>query len=226
MTTNGIKAVLFDLDGTLVDSAGDLAASVNHALSLIDKPSLSEQTIRSYIGNGADRLIHRAITLDYEGEAPSHIYQPAREAFLSHYANNVCMKTALYPSVSSVLNDLTEEAYLLACVTNKPSQFTAPLLDALGIKHLFNLVLCGDSLERKKPAPDQLQYAANEFGLQEKQCLMVGDTNTDISAALNCDMPAVFVTYGYGEPADLDARFSGPHINRMTELHEYLDTSS
>ena len=222
MSTNETRAVFFDLDGTLVDSAGDLATSVNYALSLIDKPTLSEQTIRSYIGNGADRLIHRSITLEYQGVAEPSLYDPARHAFLEHYANNVCTKSALYPGVEEVLVALHEQNYPLACITNKPTQFTHSLLDALDVTRFFRVILCGDSLNKKKPAPDQLQHAAEKFDLQPQNCLMVGDTNTDIGAALNCSMPAVFVTYGYGEADDLDERFAGPRIDRMQELHQYL----
>ena len=216
------RGVFFDLDGTLVDSAGDLATSVNHALSIIDKPALSEQTIRSYIGNGAERLLHRAITLDYFGEAESDLFRPARAAFLAHYAENICVDSRLYPSVEQVLSTLRDQGYLLACITNKPSQFTDPLLDALDVAQYFSLVLSGDSLPHKKPAPDQLLHAANHFGLVPQNCLMIGDTNTDISAAMNCAMPAVYVSYGYGEVQDLDPRFSGPHIDHIHELNEFL----
>ena len=216
-------AIFFDLDGTLVDSAGDLATSVNHALALIERPTLSESTVRSFIGNGADRLMHRAITGDYDGKADSHLYTPARQAFLAHYANNVCEKSTLYPAVLDVLDLLEQSGYQLACITNKPDQFTRPLLQHLKVDRYFPLILSGDSLSRKKPAPDQLQHAAEFFGISPRDCLMVGDTNTDIAAALNCDMSAVFVTYGYGEKSDLDARFDGPHIDKIAELHDYIN---
>ena len=222
MNTSKLRAVFFDLDGTLIDSASDLAASVNHALALIEKPPLCEHTIRAYIGNGADRLIHRAITRQHQGDAKPEHYEPAREAFLAHYASNVCNKSTLYPAVEEVLMMLKDRGYHLACITNKPSQFTVPLLDALAVKRHFSVVLSGDSLARKKPAPDQLQHAARRFNLTPSECLMIGDTNTDISAALNCDMPAVFVTYGYGAPDDLDERFRGPKIDHMNELHQHL----
>lgn len=223
MSKANTPAIFFDLDGTLVDSAADLATSVNHALTLIDKPNLSEAVIRSYIGNGADRLMHRAITGNYEGEASESLYIPARQAFLSHYANNVCEKSTLYPAVENVLEVLDQRGYQLACITNKPKQFTIPLLDYLDVSRYFPLILSGDSLSNKKPAPDQLQHAAEFFGVGPENCLMVGDTNTDIAAALNCDMAAVFVTYGYGEKADLDARFAGPHIDEIGELHNYIN---
>ncbi|MGR8947054.1 MAG: phosphoglycolate phosphatase [Gammaproteobacteria bacterium] len=217
-----VRGVFFDLDGTLVDSAGDLASSVNHALNIIDKPNLDEATIRSYIGNGADRLIHRAITGNYDGEADSDLYSPARQAFLSHYAANVCEKSTLYPGVENVLTTLGNDNYQLACITNKPQQFTHPLLARLGVAQYFPLVLAGDSLQRKKPEPDQLEHAAQFFGISPGECVMIGDTNTDIAAALNCDMSAIFVTYGYGEESDLDTRFSGPHIDVMDELHDHI----
>ncbi|MEM7465274.1 MAG: phosphoglycolate phosphatase [Pseudomonadota bacterium] len=222
MKNSHIEAIFFDLDGTLVDSAGDLATSVNHGLSLIDQGPLAETTIRGFIGNGADRLIHRAITGDYEGEADEALYAPVRRAFLDHYASNVCRLSTLYPNVDDLLVKLSEHTYKLACITNKPQAFTQPLLANLNIDKYFKLVLSGDSLSRKKPAPDQLLFAVEQFGVAVSNCLMVGDTNTDMCAALNCEMPGIFVTYGYGEAKDLDPRFSGPKIDDIAALHRYL----
>lgn len=216
------KTIFFDLDGTLVDSAPDLATSVNHALASIDKPSICDDTLRTYIGNGADRLIHRAITRDFHGIADETVYEPGRQAFLNHYATNVCDKSKLYPTVRETLDTLASKKYELACITNKPAQFTLPLLKSLNIEHFFDLILSGDTLERKKPAPDQLVFAAKHFNREPSSCLMVGDTTTDISAALNFTAPAVFVTYGYGQISDLDKRFQGPHIDEMAELLRHL----
>lgn len=219
-SANG-NAIFFDLDGTLVDSAPDLATSVNHALATIDKPPINDATLRSFIGNGADRLIHRAITQDFDGTANDTDYQPARASFLTHYAANVCNRSVLYPTVIETLETLRAEGCDLACITNKPGEFTAPLLESLEIHHFFPLTLSGDSLAKKKPAPNQLQFAAKHFDKPLTSCLMVGDTCADIGAALNCDMPAVFVTYGYGQVTDLDERFEGPHIDRLVELHNH-----
>lgn len=222
MTPTTTRAVLLDLDGTLVDSAPDLATSINYALSLIGKEAVDDDTVRSFIGNGADRLIHRAITQDYDGEAPTESYLPARDAFLTHYADNVCQKSVLYPTVEETLDYLRTAGFHIACVTNKPHQFTRPLLEALNIDEYFSLTLSGDSLANKKPAPDQLLHAAEFYGLTAHQCLMVGDTNTDISAALNCNMPAIFVNYGYGKQTDIDARFSGSTISKLNEILDLL----
>jgi phosphoglycolate phosphatase len=222
MIETNCRTIFFDLDGTLVDSAPDLATSVNHALAIIDKPPIDDDTLRSYIGNGADRLIHRAISGDFHGTASEAEYSPARESFLAHYANNVCEKSQLYPTVIETLEILVSQEYELACITNKPAQFTSPLLESLEIHQFFALTLSGDTLAKKKPAPDQLLFAAEHFGRQPESCLMVGDTTTDISAALNCNAPSVYVTYGYGQTSDLDERFTGPHIDKLAELHLHL----
>jgi phosphoglycolate phosphatase len=197
------SVVIFDLDGTLVDSAIDLAASVRYALKQIGRPAPGLARIRSYIGNGADRLIHRSLTCDVDGIADDALFESANRHFFEHYKNNVCCRSQAYPRVRETLTTLKNRGHFLACVTNKPAEFAQPLLEKLGLDRYFSVSLSGDSLEAKKPAPDQLLHVADRCAIAPQNCTMVGDTVTDIVAAKSASMPVICVSYGYGDIADI-----------------------
>ncbi len=199
----GPRAVIFDLDGTLVDSAPDIVASVTHALSTIGVPVPDRDRITRFVGNGAARLIHRVLTGDADGVADPALFDAASSLFFEHYAANVCVASTLYPGVRETLCALREDRLVLACVTNKPARFTLPLLAALGLNSFFSITLSGDSLPRKKPAPDPLLHVAAYAGLAPGACRMVGDSVTDIRAAHGAGMPAIAVSYGYGDTDDM-----------------------
>lgn len=197
------SAIIFDLDGTLVDSAPDIAASVRHALNRIGRQAPSLARIRAYIGNGAERLIHRSLTGDIDGIADSRLFDSASTHFFAHYAENVCCRCEPYPKVIDTLRTLIGRGYRLACVTNKPARFTQPLLEKLGLDRFFSITLSGDSLETKKPSPEQLLAVAQRCGIAPQYCTMVGDTVTDVLAARNANMPIICVNYGYGDIAEM-----------------------
>lgn len=198
--------VICDLDGTLVDSAPDIGASVDHALRQLGREALDLDVIRSYIGDGAGRLIHRALTRDVDGIADDNSFERASGHFYQHYEDNVCEKSALYPGVRASLCALRERGYALACVTNKPVRFTEPLLKALDLDEFFSVYLGGDSLAKKKPAPDQLLHVAAHHGVATANCVMVGDSITDVLAAQNANMQVICVSYGYGDIKEIRAR--------------------
>ena len=130
------SAVIFDLDGTLVDSAPDIASSMGHALRHVCRSALSPAQIRSCIGNGAHCLVHRSLTGDVNGVADD----AAKAYFFDHYKNNVCRHSTPYTGVIETLHALQNDGYLLACVTNKSSQFAEPLLTHLELKNFFRLL--------------------------------------------------------------------------------------
>ena len=202
ITVDG-SAVIFDLDGTLVYSAPDIASSMGHALIRVGRPALGPAQIRSYIGNGAHCLVHRSLTGDVNGVADDALFDAAKAHFFDHYKNNCCRHSTLYTSVIETLHTLHNDGYLLACVTNKSSQFTEMLLTHFGLKHFFSVTVSGDSLDVKKPAPGQLLYVAEQWGISARECVMVGDSVTDILAAHNANMPVICVSYGYGDLADI-----------------------
>lgn len=190
------KIIGFDLDGTLVDSLPDLALSVNQALTEHDLPQAPEELVLTWIGNGADVLISRAIAwtkADLDESAVAHI----KERFNHYYGENICNKSRLFPQVKETLEALKASDYTLAVVTNKPTRHVLPVLNAFGIDHLFSETLGGQSLPSIKPHPAPLLYLCGKFGVYPKQLLFVGDSRNDILAANNAGCPVVGLTYGY-----------------------------
>ncbi len=215
-------AIIFDLDGTLVDSAPDIAVSVAYAVQLVGKQPPSLETIKGYIGNGADRLIHRSLTNDHNGVADIALFIKVRAYFFEHYGENFCRYSTPYIDVDQTLTELCNRDYKLACVTNKPNRFTDGLLRHLGLDHFFPVVVSGDTLDEKKPAPNQLLYVANHYGITPGHCVMVGDTRTDILAAKNANMPSVYVTYGYGNITDIELNDPLAIVDSLSEIVDLL----
>ena len=193
------KVILFDLDGTLVDSAPDLALAVNHMLKSLEREPFHADTIRSWVGNGAQTLVKRGLSGSsvIDEEIDSELFAKALDIFLGFYAQNLCVSTVTYPNVSATLNALKEKGYRLALVTNKPYDFIDPLLEGLGLTDLFELSLGGDSLAKKKPDPMPLLHVCEHLGVDAAECVMVGDSKNDILAASAADIHSIGVTYGY-----------------------------
>lgn len=200
-----LKLIIFDLDGTLVDSAPDLALAVNSMLSACGMPAVSEAAVRQWVGNGALRLIKRALTGCMEGEPDSMLLEQARVDFFAAYAEHVCDRSRLYPGVAQVLPQLHAAGYLLACVTNKPAAFTLPLLQALHLDTTLHPVISGDTLSVRKPDPGPLLAVLQALSVTPAEALMVGDSISDYQAASACGMRVMLVRYGYHQGVDLQS---------------------
>jgi len=196
---NDKQVLLFDLDGTLVDSAPDLALAINDMLKQLDRATFSEQTIRGWVGNGAQVLVQRALagSVDSDNAVTSEQLEAALALFLASYQANVCVTTVLYPEVLATLTTLKAQGYRLAIITNKPECFIAPILDGLGLNDYFELILGGDTLAKRKPDPLPLLHACQQLGVAVDQCVMIGDSKNDIVAAQAAKMHSVGLTYGY-----------------------------
>lgn len=193
------KLILFDLDGTLVDSARDLALAVNHMLQRLGRETFDPEIIRSWVGNGAQTLVKRGLSgsSEIDEDIEHELFEEALDIFLDFYANNLCVETISYPNVVGTLKNLKNQGYRLALVTNKPYDFIAPLLEGLEMNGLFELCLGGDSLEKKKPHPMPLLHVCERLGVDASECVMVGDSKNDILAAKAAKMHSIGVTYGY-----------------------------
>lgn len=198
-----IRAVLFDLDGTLLDTVADLAAAVNLMRADFGLQPLPEATIAGFVGKGADVLVHRAMTGVMDGRLEAGRFTPARAAFQARYLQQNGVAAVVYPGVLDGLEALHRAGFPMACVTNKPQVFTDPLLERHGLQGYFRHVLGGDALPRKKPDPLPLLHLAGLLGLEPGQCLMVGDSLNDAQAARAAQMPVVLVPYGYNEGRDV-----------------------
>lgn len=198
-----VRLVLFDLDGTLIDSVPQLFKAVNGALQESDLPAVSLTQVASWIGNGADMLLRRAWARSSTPPAwPETLAHSLRQAFDRHYQAGLGKDFSLFPGVTSTLRQLRATGLAMAIVTNKPHPFVAPLLQQAGLADCFDLVLGGDVLPQRKPDPAPLLHVCQQLGYTPAQSLMVGDSRNDILAAQAAGMRSVGLTYGYnhGEP--------------------------
>ncbi len=192
-----IKLLAFDLDGTLLDSLPDLAASLELTLAELNLPLHHQEKVRGWIGNGARLLVKRALAGEMNGDVPAELFDRAYPVFLKHYADNLNVASVLYDGVEETLNVLRTKGIAMACITNKPEQFTTPLLKQLGLEGLFDKVVCGDTFEERKPHPMPLLETAQFFNVLPEQSMMVGDSVNDIAAAQAAGFYSICVDYGY-----------------------------
>lgn len=207
------KAILFDLDGTLIDSAPDLALAVNHMLVELGREPIDTEIIRSWVGNGATVLVQRALSgsAQIAADLDQALASKALSIFLAFYAQHLCVDTVTYAHVGESLQALKGKGYTLAIVTNKPYQFVEPILQGLKLTGLFELILGGDSLSKRKPDPLPLLHACEQLGVTVDECVMVGDSKNDIIAANAANMQSIGLTYGYNYGEDINEH--GPDIS-------------
>lgn len=215
------KLVLIDLDGTLIDTAPDLAAAINHMLAALHLPCASEGQVRGWIGSGISNLIRRALHHG-GGDIGRAQYDRALGIFLGAYGNALCVRSRTYGGAVEALQRFRQHGVCLACITNKRAAFTLPLLEQLNLHHYFDLVLCGDSLERTKPDPLPLTHAAGRFGVDLSECVMVGDSITDVAAARGAAMSVICVNYGYNGGVDVEEFKPDAAIDSLLELFPLL----
>ena len=218
-----IRLILFDLDGTLVDSVGDLAWCGNEMLNQLGLSSgplnrHDAAAARSWVGNGLERFVKRVLTADMEAEPDPELYTRGLEIFRGLYAAHASDRSELYPGVVEALQHLTTRDLRLACVTNKPEPFTSRLIDEMGLDDYFELIVAGNTTARKKPDPMPLHYAADHFGIEYDRCLMVGDSSNDVLAARAAGFAIACVPYGYNHGRDIRDSTPDVVIEYLTEL--------
>lgn len=192
------QLVLFDLDGTLIDSVPDIATATDTMLTALGGRAAGNEKVRSWVGNGAATLVARALK---DANIDAAQQEVAMTLWRAAYTLCCTRQTRLYPGAIELLKALDQAKIDMALVTNKPVQFAQPILQHLGIASYFRLVLGGDCVAEKKPAPDMLLEAIQEAGSEKSRCVMVGDSSADIHAAKNAGIAVVAVNYGYDNGA-------------------------
>lgn len=215
-----IRSVLFDLDGTLLDTAPDLANALNAVLQESGKPALAFDTIRPHVSHGASALI----TLGFEKSNTDPMFESYRLRLLEFYQQNLCQQTTFFDDMERVLASIEARGLSWGIVTNKPARFTEPLLENLGLLRRASCIVSGDTLPRKKPHPDPLLHAARILGIAPEQAVYVGDARRDIEAAQAAGMRSLVALFGYldadDEPQDWGA---DAYISTPSELLSWLD---
>lgn len=198
-----VRAVLFDLDGTLLDSIPDLSEACHRMMVELGRAPHSIDTIRTFVGKGMLNLVRRCLA--EHGTASDAEMAEAVDAFRRHYAEVNGLATTIYDGVVPALEALQAHGVAMACVTNKPAAFTGPLLERMGIAGYFGATVSGDSLAEKKPHPAPLIHACELLGVTVAESLMIGDSANDAEAARAAGMPVLLVTYGYSEGMPVDS---------------------
>tara|TARA_B100000809_G_scaffold264418_1_gene320190 strand:+ start:441 stop:1166 length:726 start_codon:yes stop_codon:yes gene_type:complete len=191
------KVIIFDLDGTLINSIPDLTVAINKTLSHYELLPLTIEQVTPFIGNGAKTLVHRSLEKAAGQKISTDFLNEALKFFMTSYQSNVCEETYLYNGVFETLKYLHEKGYKLVICTNKPFPFIEPILDKLEIKPFFKTWIGEASLPEKKPQGTPLLYLADQMNGSTDKCIMVGDSKNDILAAKNAGMESIGLTYGY-----------------------------
>jgi len=221
------KMILIDVDGTLVDSVPDLAYCVDRMMEQLGRPPWGEAAVRNWVGNGVERLVQRALTGELDGMPRQADYERAYPIFVQLYQGNTSKRSILYPGIRAGLDYLAGQGYPLGCVTNKAAQFTEPLLRDLGVRDYFDIVISGDSLPRKKPDPMPLLHAAEHFGVQPAEALMVGDSVSDVKAARAAGFGAILcMSYGYNHGRDIREANPDAVIDALPEIRGLLEQAA
>jgi phosphoglycolate phosphatase len=213
-----VHALIFDLDGTLIDSKRDLIHSVNAMLGEMGRARLDEETISGYIGHGAPVLVSRALG----GNAKEEELRRALQFFLGYYEEHKMDTTCAYPGIPDALAELSRKKVPMAVLTNKPVKISVRILDALGLASHFRVIYGGNSFETKKPDPFGANKILNEFGAQPRETMIVGDSEVDVQTARNAGTIAAAVNYGFGvhdrtqHPADI-------YLDKLSDLVPLVD---
>ena len=214
-----INHLLFDLDGTLADTAPDLVAALNFVLTRHGSPAVSLKDARCWAGAGSTRLIEQGFSVS----PATKEFHALREELLDYYDQHVCEDSCLFPGIDQLLTRLELAGYSWGVVTNKPARFTDPLLNALGLSHRAAVVVCGDTLPTNKPEPEPVLHACHLNGRNASTTALIGDDLRDIMAGRAAGTTTVAVTWGYASPDDLPGNWGADHtVDSPAELEHLL----
>jgi len=212
-----MRLIIFDLDGTLIDSKLDLVHSVNAARAHMGLTPISSELIATYVGSGAPVLMRRALG----PEASEADVQRALRYFLDYYRDHMLDNTYLYPGVRDALDRMHNAGARMAVLTNKPVRFSQALVEGLGLHDHFFRVYGGNSFDQKKPDPIGIHKLIEETGAPKERTIMVGDSNVDIRTARNAQVLACGVTYGF-QPETFEQDPPDLMVDDMQQLADYV----
>jgi len=216
-----LRAVLFDLDGTLLDTAPDMVGALNALREQEGLAPLPYEVVRSAVSHGAARVVSTGFP-DAAAESAAALQQ----RFLQIYRNGLSRGTRLFPGMDEVLDTLADRHLRSGIVTNKPAWLTEPLLDQLGLRARFDCVVSGDTLAERKPHPMPLLHAAKLAGVAPAECVYVGDAERDVQAARAAGMAALVANYGYLHDDENSAAWTGDgYLEQALDLLHWLDAS-
>ena len=214
--------IMYDLDGTLVDSVPDLAIAIDLMLADLGMPQAGEDKVRLWVGNGIPVMVQRALADDINGDQPGRVdkelFNRALPLFEQYYDRELGLHSYLYPGVQEFLQTMTDRGVKQAVVTNKSEQFTEKLLKLKLIDQHFSLLLGGDSLEEKKPHPLPLLHVCKHFAISKEQSLMIGDSSNDIKAARAAGITVYALPYGYNHGLPIEQSNPDLVIDTLDQL--------
>jgi phosphoglycolate phosphatase len=217
-----ITTVLFDLDGTLLDTAPDLAAALNTVLAENRREPLPYETIRGVVSHGGMALIKLGFGLDES----SPDFEPLRQRLLSVYRANLSSRTRPFPGMAELLDQLEQDGRNWGVVTNKPAWLTEPLLQDLGLLQRAACVVSGDTLDERKPHPAPMLHACEQSGSRPEQCVYIGDARRDIEAGKNAGMLTLVALFGYFMGDDRPREWQADGILKQPlDLLAWLDST-
>jgi phosphoglycolate phosphatase len=215
--------IVFDLDGTLVDSAPDLAFAIDRMLTRLGRRPAGEARVRGWIGNGMPMLVQRALTGEQWPAAEPKGLAEALALYMEIYGENLSVRSRLFAGARECLERLHDEGYTLACVTNKHSRFTRPVLEHLGIADYFASLASGDQFRHHKPHPEPLLKTAETLGVEPACALMVGDSVADAEAARTAGFMLALVPYGYHGEAPVATLGADVVVQSLMEIPALCD---
>ena len=222
-----IDTVLFDLDGTLIDSMPELAYCSNQSLKEMGREPLPIETLSTFVGKGLERLIIRFLANDINATtAEPELLKEAKQVFSRHYHANNGLFSELYPTVIETLEQLKANNFKLAVVTNKALEFTLPLLEKKGLNQYFNVVIGGDSCEQKKPHPAPVFLALKKLDSSADTTVFVGDSLNDALAAKAAGLPCLMLPYGYNEGQVISEPETGALIDNLHATIDWINTEN
>ena len=222
MRFSGIRAVIIDLDGTMLDTAPDFHAAINCMRAELALAPLDIETIKNFVGKGSENLIQRVLSVDFDDEQVARHFDAGLAAYQRHYLALNGDFATLYPQVREGLDAMQQRGLRLACVTNKPIDFTLPLLDKVGLRHYFSVIYGGDSLPTKKPAPGPFQQVCRDFDIAPQQAVAIGDSSNDAIAARAAGCYVLTVPYGYNHGAPVQAIDSDGIVETLLDAAAHI----